>query len=159
MKSIVLSFVLVFSLALANINAQELEMNSKSFSKEYYYQGKEVSKQRFALILSSYPQSKKLWYAAETNSVIGSLSILATPIVAGVIATKKTVLGHTIFDEDKFVIITGGGALLGLIISMTAVKQRKKAINLYNGYSRAKKKHITPSIGTTQNGVGLILSF
>jgi len=146
------SSIIVFTLFISQLNAQEISVFSGLWGSEYYQDSNRIDKEQLMSLLKTNPQALNLWKGSNTYKTLAYAAITVETGFAiwtvDRLRKKESSLGPTIG--------TLGSAMAVIVFAVIMNKKKKEAILRYNqGLDKKTAFRLEPS----SHGFGIVLSF
>jgi len=151
MKISILSLLVFFSIALSNINAQEITMFPGFWKVNYFQDDKQISKQEVETLMLNDGPSNELWQKSKNQLVLAYVAIGGQFAFLGL--ANSTISNGGEAGPALVGSLVSAGVAVGL--SLSSGNLRRKAILSYNNSVEETSMHIGPS----PNGLGLVWNF
>lgn len=154
MRNFLLSLLFITG-CIINGNSQEITMFPGFFSVKYYQDDVRISKSQVANLMMSQPESNKYWKKAKSQNTTAWLLLGAQ---AGMLVWQvNRINNNEDYTTPQIAGLACGVGVIGFALSSSS--NQKKAILSYNKAVKKQKKETTYFMGTTANGLGLVIRF
>jgi len=151
MKTKLFFSTLAFIIITGNCFAQELTMFQGFWSKQYYQDDQQLSKQEFETIMLSDKAANQLWQKSKKQMTISYVALAAE---LGFFIWYINRTNNNKSSTGPFIGVLGTAAI-GVGFALSSNNLKKKSILLYNKNKEVSAIHIGP----TYNGLGIVCSF
>ena len=164
MKNVKLLLIIWLTLFSQSLFSQ-IDLNTLVFSDgKYFYQNKIYTKKNVKEVLITNEKAYKIYNQYKSFRTIGHVGVVGTILVGGyAYVVSQTITG---VDTNQTVLVIGVALIFPIGVTMglysAGDKRLKKSVEIFNAENRPADMGVLPlelKIGTTQNGVGLVLNF